>query len=148
MSMSLKRYLDNRWIREHETSADEISNLLAIADRDIAQSQTPGLGPEWRFDIAFNAALQLAVASLAATGYRAERENKHLRTIECLAFTVGLDREEVDLLDRCRRKRHIAVYDRVGAISDQEAGEMIELASRLRRLVEDWLQKEHGELLR
>ena len=147
MSMSLKRYLDNRWIREHETSADEISNLLAIADRDIAQSQTPGLGPEWRFDIAFNAALQLAVASLAAAGYRAERENKHLRTIECLAFTVGLDREEVDLLDRCRRKRHIAVYDRVGAISDQEAGEMIDLATRLRKVVQDWLRWEHRQLL-
>ena len=56
--MSLQTYLANSWIRRHATSREEIANLLAIADRDIAQSQTPGLGPEWRFDIAYNAAQQ------------------------------------------------------------------------------------------
>ena len=147
MNMSLQRFLNNRWIREHQTSAHEIADLLAIADRDLEQSQTPGLEPEWRFDIAYNAALQLATAALAAAGFRAERENKHLRTIECLQFTVGLDRKDIDILDRFRRKRHIAVYDRVGAISDQEADEMFELAARLRRLVEDWLQREHRDLV-
>jgi hypothetical protein len=87
--MSLKLYLDNSWIRGHETSRQEIAELLAIADRDIQQSQTPGLGPEWRFGIAYNAALQLATAALAAAGYQAERQNKHQRTVECLTFTVG-----------------------------------------------------------
>lgn len=50
--MTLQRYLENSWIRPHETSPEEIGELLAIADRDIGQSQTPGLGPEWRFGIA------------------------------------------------------------------------------------------------
>jgi len=81
----LKLYLNNRWIRKHESSSDEIARLLAIADRDIQQCQTPGLGSEWRFDIAYNAVLQLATAALAACGYRAERQSKHMRTIECLA---------------------------------------------------------------
>ena len=121
--------------------------LLEIADRDIAQSQTPGLGPEWRFDIAYNAALQLAVASLAASGFRAERQNKHQRSIECLAFTVRLEKRDVDFLDLCRRKRRAAVYEQVGAVSDQEASEMITHSQRLRRLVEDWLRREHAELL-
>ncbi len=71
--MSLKSYLRNSWIRRHETSPREIADLLAIADRDVGQSQVPGLGPEWRFDIAYNAVLQLATAALAAAGYRAER---------------------------------------------------------------------------
>ncbi len=145
--MSLDLYLHNGWIRRHETSPEEIASLLAIAGRDIAQSQIPGLGAEWRFDISYNAALQLAVASLAASGYRAERQNKHQRSIECLAFTVGLDHKDVDLLDRCRRKRHAAVYDQVGAISDQEAAEMIALSQRLRRMVEDWLRRQYPELL-
>ena len=145
--MSLDRYLRNAWIREHETSPHEISSLLAVADRDIAQSQVPGLGPEWRFDIAYNAALQLAVASLAASGFRAERQNKHQRTIECLAFTVGLAHKDVDLLDRYRRKRHLAVYEQVGAVSDQEAAEMLALSQRLRSIVAEWLRREHPELL-
>ena len=104
MIVSLENYLRNSWIQSNTTSKDEISNLLAIADRDIAQSQTMGLGPEWSFDIAYNAALQLAVAALAASGFQAERQNKHQRTIECLAFTLKLDSKDVAFLDQCRRK--------------------------------------------
>jgi hypothetical protein len=145
--MSLELYLDNRWIRRHESSVVEITNLLAIADRDIRESQTPGLGPEWRFDIAYNSALQSATAALASAGYRAERQNKHLRTIECLQFTVGLTEKEVAFLDACRRKRHTAVYDQMGAISDLEADEMVQRAISLRQQVEAWIRRTHPELL-
>lgn len=82
-----------------------------------------------------------------AAGYRAERQNKHMRTIECLAFTAGAEAKEIAFLDACRRKRHAAVYDRVGGISDQEANEMIQFAVRLRRQVEGWIRKEHVDLL-
>lgn len=145
--MSLSTYLRNGWIRAHETSAQEIANLLAIAERDVQQSQTAGLGPEWRFDIAYNAALQCATAALAASGYLAERQNKHMRTIECLAFTLSLSSKDVDLLDRCRRKRHVAVYEQVGAVSDQEADEMVAQAQRLRKRLETWLEDQHPQLL-
>jgi hypothetical protein len=144
--MTLQRYLDNSWLQRHETSPQEIAELLAIADRDIEQSQTPGLGPEWRLSIAYNAALQLATAALAAAGYRAERQNKHQRTIECLAFTLGLDRRQVDFFDLCRRKRHSNVYDQVGAISEQEATEMVEFAKTLRDRVQSWLKQNHPNL--
>jgi hypothetical protein len=139
--------LRNQWIRRHPPSRDEVTRLLAIADRDIAQSQTPGLGPEWRFDIAYNAALQLATAALAAAGYQAERQNKHMRTLECLEFVASIDGDTVSLLDRCRRKRHAAVYDQVGAISDQEAKEMLAAAIRLRTTIGSWLRDEHPDLV-
>jgi hypothetical protein len=145
--MSLQRYLENSWIRAHETSREEIADLLAIADRDIDQSRTPGLGPEWRFAIAYNSALQLATAALAAAGYQGERQNKHMRTIECLEFTLALDSREVGFLDRCRRKRHTNVYDQVGAVSDGEAMEMVEFAVRLRERVLAWLREQHPELV-
>ena len=145
--MSLELYLRNNWLRRHESSTEEIANLFAIADRDIRESQTPGLGPEWRFDIAYNSMLQSATAALAAAGYQAERQNKHMRTIECLAFTIGLDQRQIGFFDACRRKRHTAVYDQVGAISDQEAVELIQSAVRLRQQVEGWIREEHPELL-
>jgi hypothetical protein len=143
----LNLFFRNRWIRKHESSRDEIARLLAIADRDIQQCQIPGLGPEWRFDIAYNAVLQLGTAALAASGYQAERQNKHMRTIECLAFTAAVDETTVSFLDRCRRKRHAAVYDQIGMISDHEADEMIDMAIRLRQLIESWLREKHPELL-
>ena len=40
-TLKLTLYLTNKWIREHETSKAEVSGLLAIADRDIAQNQLP-----------------------------------------------------------------------------------------------------------
>jgi hypothetical protein len=145
--MSLQSYLANSWIRRHDTSPEEIANLLAIADRDIGQSQTPGLGSEWRFDIAYNAALQCAVAALAAAGFRTERQNKHMRTIECLEFTIECESKDVHFLDQCRRKRHTAVYEVIGAISDREADEMVEFAKRLRGAVAAWLERHHAELI-
>jgi hypothetical protein len=145
--MSLALYLRNRWIRKHRSSRDEISRLLAIADRDIEQCQTPGLGAEWRFDIAYNAALQLATAALAAAGYQAERQNKHMRTLECLEYVANIDQDTVSFLDRCRRKRHAAVYDQIGAISDHEADEMLGAATRLREWISSWLRHEHPQLL-
>ena len=106
----------------------------------------PGLGPEWRFDIAYNAALQLAVAALAASGFQAERQNKHQRAIECLAFTIQLENADVDFLNGCRRKRNTAVYDRIGQISDSEAAEVLAFAQRLRTFVGRWLKREHPAL--
>jgi hypothetical protein len=144
--MSLESYLNNKWIHRHESSVDEIRRLFSVADRDIQQSQTAGLGPEWRFDIAYNSALQSATASLAAAGFLAERQNKHLRTIDCLKYTIGLSQSDVELLDACRRKRHAAVYEQVGAISNQEADEMVALAKSLRQHVGEWIRKEHPEL--
>jgi hypothetical protein len=145
--MSLESYSRNRWIRRHRSSSREIRDLFALADRDIEQSQVRGLGPEWRFDIAYNSALQSATEALAAAGFRAERANKHLRVIECLEFTVGLDKTAVRVFDRFRRKRHLAVYDRVGAVSDREAMEMLELAKQLRQRVETWIRSEYPALL-
>ena len=63
--MSSSDYLRNGWIRPHERRAREVQQLLAIVARDLEQSQVPGLGPEWRFDIAYNAVLQAGVAALA-----------------------------------------------------------------------------------
>jgi hypothetical protein len=38
----------------------------------LAASKTPGLHTDWRFNIAYSAALQLASAALAAAGYQAK----------------------------------------------------------------------------
>ena len=139
--MSLEDYQRNGWIQKFEMSSEEVGHLLEVADRDISQSQVPGLGAEWRFDIAYNAALQLAVAVLGHAGFRAERVNKHQRSIECLAFTLRLPRKDLDFLDRCRRKRYIAVYERVGAVSDGEAAELVAFAMELRKKTHEFLKR-------
>lgn len=147
MRMSSNDYLRNGWIRPHERRAAEIQELPAIVTRDLEQSQVPGLGPEWQFDIAYNAVLQAGVAALAACGFRAERTSEHMRVLESLAFTLGLAEDEIALLDVCRRKRHRAVYERSGSISRQEACELTDFARVLHGRLLAWLAAEHPDLV-
>ncbi|MBM80649.1 MAG: hypothetical protein CMJ78_08660 [Planctomycetaceae bacterium] len=138
--------MQDRWIREHKSSAQEVADLLAISGRDIAQSQTQDLGPEWRDNIAYNAVLQLATLALVVTGYQTERQNKHQRT-KRWSLPIGLDKDLVNLIDVCRRKRHTNVCDQVGAISDTEATEIIQIAKSLREQIATWLADQHPDLL-
>lgn len=146
--MSLQGWLENNWLVKHRTSAEEIASLLAIVERDLSNSQVAGLSPDWRLNIAYNAALQAAGAALAAAGFRAAREQHHYRTIQSLAFTLGWTAEKIGQLDNFRKKRNIGGYEIAGLVSEQEAGEMRELALALRDDVLAWLRKNHPKLLR
>jgi hypothetical protein len=93
--MSLQDWLNFGWLKEHRASRREIADLFAVADRDLNACRTPNLVPDWQFNIAYNAALQLASAALAAAGYEADRANHHHRVIHSLEFTLGLDRAAI-----------------------------------------------------
>ena len=145
--MGLQDWLKNRWLIEHKTSRQEITDLLNMADRDLAQCQTPNLSPDWQLNIAYNAALQAATAALAAAGYRAAREAHHYRVIQSLAHTIEADPGLISQLDKFRKKRNMTEYEQAGAVSGQEAKEMLALARNLRDKVEKWLRSAHPELL-
>jgi hypothetical protein len=129
--MTLQNWLRNSWLVQHTATAEEIANLLAISDRDLAASPVKELPADWRFTIAYNAALQAATAALAAAGYRASRDNHHYRVIQSLEFTTAPGRKFIDTLDSFRKKRNISSYDLSGAISDKEANEIANLAKAL-----------------
>ena len=118
---------------------------MALAERDLTACRTPGLDPDWRLSIAYNAALQLATAALAASGYRTTREVHHYRVLQSLAHTIGADVALVEQLDQFRRKRHHGVYERAGLVSAIEADEMSTLAVQLQARVLAWLGREHPE---
>jgi len=145
--VSLRDWLKNGWLIEHQPSAQEILDLLGLTDRDLADCQTPGLSTDWRFSIAYNGALQAATAALAASGYRAVREVHHYRIIQSLALTLEADLSLLEQFDRFRKKRNIGGYERAGAVSDMEANEMLNLAKMLREDVEKWIRVNHPELL-
>jgi len=66
--MSLREWLKNGWLVEHKPSREEIADLRVVADRDLHDCQAAGLSADWRMNIAYNAALQLAAAALSASG--------------------------------------------------------------------------------
>jgi hypothetical protein len=145
--MSLQAWLSNGWLIAHQTSREEIADLLAVVDRDLADCRAAGLSPDWRLNIAYNAALQAATAALAAAGFRASREAHHHRIIHSLGFTIGADPQLVNQFDAFRKKRNIGGYERAGVVSDNEAGEMIAFSKQLRGLVVRWLNTNYPSLV-
>lgn len=146
MLMSLRDWLANRWIVVHQPTTDEISDLLAVVDRDLADAAVPRLSADWRLGISYNAALQLATLALAASGYRPGRERAHERAILSLRHTVGVPQARVDLLDAVRRKRNQMNYERAGMTSDSEAAELHQVVVEMREKVVRWIKQHHNDL--
>ena len=87
--MSLQDWHSFGWLKPHETSLEELSNLLAIADRDIADAGSAALSADWRFGIAYNAALKLCTMMLYEAGFMPEKNLAHYRTLLSIQYTLG-----------------------------------------------------------
>lgn len=144
--MTLQQWAGNGWLRLHQTSPQEIQDLLAIVRRDLADA-SGNISADWRFGIAYNAALKLCTVLLYASGYRPEKTLQHYRTLQALPLILGRERKaDADYLDACRIKRNTVEYDYAGAATGKDAQELIEFCQELRQAVIDWLKREHVEL--
>ena len=52
------------WVKAHQTSSQEVADLLALAERDLKDCRAKGLSDDLKFSIAYNAALQASNAAL------------------------------------------------------------------------------------
>ena len=142
--MSLEDWATNGWLREHRTSRREIGDLLAIVRRDLADARAGGISADWRFGIAYNAALKLCTILLYAAGYRPMQNLAHYRTLQSLPLILGKDRtEDANYLETCRTKRNTVEYDYAGGATDADADELIEFAEQLEKDVIEWLRSNH-----
>ncbi len=122
--------------------------MLAIADRDIADAANPQLSDDWKFGIAYNAALKLCTIMLYAAGYRPENTLAHYRTLMAIEFTIGPHRkEDAVYLDACRAKRNMVEYDNIGGASRAEAQELPDFTKELKIEVLKILQEKHPDLI-
>ncbi len=146
--MTLSDWQKNGWLKSHATSPQEIAGLLALADRDLKDCRTKGLSDDWKFNIAYNAALQASSAALAASGYAvAKGDSNHFRVIQSLAFTIGADTTSIHRFDSFRKKRSMSVYDAAGVIASAEAIQIIRFAGDLVEQIKQWLRSNHPELM-
>ncbi|MCP4583474.1 MAG: hypothetical protein GY839_17840 [candidate division Zixibacteria bacterium] len=112
--MSLQSWLNDGWLSEHKTSFAEIDELFSVVDRDLKDCRVSELSPDWRLNIAYNAALQASTAALAACGFRAARDSHHYRVIQSLAYTIKAEKNLILQFDRFRKKRNIGGYVQAG----------------------------------
>ena len=147
--MSLKQWADHGWLRGHKTTPQEISNLLGIVNRDLHDAQAKGaISDDWKFGIAYNAALKLCTILLYASGYKPEKNLAHYRTLQSLPLILGDNRKgDSEYLDNCRMKRNIVEYDYVGEASHTDAEELIKFVIELRSEVIQWIKTNHSTLI-
>lgn len=145
--MSLNDWHRAGWLKPHRTSPQQITDLFGIVDRDL-QDAARGISADWKFGIAYNAALKLSTILLFAEGFRPEKTLAHYRTIQALPLILGAThRNDADYLDACRSKRNVAEYDSVGMVTGQEAEELAAFTRELRGIVCVWLQQNHPDLI-
>lgn len=107
------------------------------------------VSPDWRFGIAYNAALRLCTILLHSSGYRATGTGHHYHTIKALSVLLGEERRsDAEYLDACRKKRNISEYDYSGSTTDDDVAELVSFVETLKNDVIDWLKENHPGLLR
>jgi hypothetical protein len=143
----LTQWESNGWLKREPTSRDEIANLRAIVKRDLADAES-AISPDWRFGIAYNAALKLCTVLLRAEGFRPGHGLQHYRTIHAVPLILGEQkRRETAYLESCRVKRNAVEYEYVGGATDRDADELIALAREFETEVLEWLERHHPELM-
>lgn len=135
--MKYDSLLRSRRIHREKVSREEIKQALLRAERDI---ETAGKifdeSRDWSFSIAYNAALQASRAYIFSQGYRPSSRDSHKNTFAFMKIAFGKKHGNlVSYFDRMRVKRHEAVYETAGIITDTEAENLLARAEEFVELV-------------
>ena len=112
-----------------DVSLADVVDVIWTAEQCIARPVNPTVYPPEEF-----------AARLAAGHHFVTKVVKHEKLM-----LMG-DESDIAAFDVCRRKRHSNVYDQVGAVSEQEADEMVAFTKTLRTQVVAWLRNNHPGL--
>ncbi|WP_454757688.1 DNA-binding protein [Cupriavidus campinensis] len=129
-------------------SREQIERLLGAARRNLADARIEAVSHENRFDAAYKAILQCAMAALNARGYRTltSRPGHHQTALQTLSLTISLPAERLIVLDALRKQRNLSDYS--GDLVPLSAvRECIACAAELLDDVTGWLRGHHPQLL-
>jgi hypothetical protein len=128
----------------HTTSRQEIDDLRAVVERDLADAALSALSADRRFATAYNGALQTATMVIACAGYRTSGQGHHQTTFEAAELALGPGSTQTTAyLDTCRRKRNAVDYDRAHVASETEAQQILVEAQSFLVFAENWISTNH-----
>lgn len=145
--MTLENLLDIHHLVVHEPSRENIAKLLAAAARNIADAKVTSISGENRFDAAYKAIMQCAMAALWENGYRTStsQPGHHQTAIQALPKTIRLDNDTVIVLDALRKQRNVSDYEG-DPISDGAVDACIANANLLYQRVSGWVRTNRPDL--
>lgn len=134
-------------LKTHSTSKQELDDLRAVVERDLADAAIAALSADRRFATAYNAALQAATMAIACAGYRTSGMGHHQTTFEAAELALGtISAPFIAYFDACRRKRNTVDYDRAHVATDTEATEILKRATDFLALTETWIAQNYPAL--
>jgi uncharacterized protein (UPF0332 family) len=147
MQVSLENLLKIGQLKSHPPDAREIEQLLVAARRNVRDARVTSISAETRFDAAYKAIMQSAMAALMMHGYRPDtnRPGHHMTVVQSLPLTIGIDSKRVVVLDALRRQRNVADY--TGDDVDESTAE--HCIAQAEQLVDDvmaWRKSQRPEL--
>src|SRR3990170_890722 len=147
MQVSLENLLKIGQLKSHPPDAREIEQLLVAARRNVRDARVTSISAETRFDAAYKAIMQSAMAALMMHGYRPDtnRPGHHMTVVQSLPLTIGIDSKRVVVLDALRRQRNVADY--TGDNVDESTAE--HCIAQAEQLVDDvtaWRKSQRPEL--
>jgi hypothetical protein len=145
--MSLQNLLTIGQLEEHETNAEQVRRMLDSAERGITDARQESISPETRLDAAYRAITQLCMVALWANGCRPSKSKPghHQTMIQSLVHSIGLNRDQMLLLDTFRVKRNAIDYTG-DDVDEASVDECIEAADNLLRHVTRWISNSKPEL--
>ena len=147
--MTLQNLLRIGKLKDYVPTAVEVLRLLAAIERNLADAAVPEISDESRFDIAYKAVMQCALAAMLASGYRpsTSEPGHHVTLIQSLPLTLGVDNTTWVVLDALRRKRNANDYTG-DVVTPDVVAECVVQATRLRTVLRKRLTNTHPELLK
>jgi hypothetical protein len=141
--MSFEELLRKRAVEPVQITPREIGELLALARRDLRTAESlVSIDLDWAFVVAYNSILQLSIAYMNWLGFRPRGEGKHYNTFRFMEEALPEDQAMMERLQKLRRKRNMAVYDRAGLVGAKEAVDVVEFAGRYYARIESELPRE------
>lgn len=145
--MSLENLLKTKQLQSHDPTREAVQRLLRAAARNVADARVVKISSENRFDAAYKAIMQCAIAALWANHYRTStsQPGHNQIAIQTLSKTIGLEQGTVIVLDALRKQRNVSDYEG-GPVSDQAMNECIRQAEQLYKLVNSWIATNQPDL--
>jgi hypothetical protein len=147
MPAALKNLVRIGQLVEHDTDAAQVGRMLEAIQQNIADGRTDAVSAETRFEAAYRAITQCAMVALWANGYRPSKSTPghHMTLIQSLPASIGVDVDQMRLLDTFRVKRNAIDYSGE-AVDGESLAACIEAADDLAKRLQQWLTVNRSDL--
>ncbi|PHQ25071.1 hypothetical protein CLH62_12010 [Marinobacter guineae] len=131
---ALENLVNIRKLHHEVADAREVTGLIQSGSIRLQDAQLESLSLESRFDLTYNAAHALSLASLRHLGYRSD--NRYL-VFQCLQHTLDLPSAKWRILDQAHRKRNLAEYEGFIDVDESLVASLIRVCEEVRLAVRE-----------